>query len=400
MRTKPRILMAVFNSIDYDGRVQRSASALARIADITVLSINSGRCFDARDYAVRVVTLPRGRFGVPKWAHAYFWLRFWWLSLTTRPAIVYAHDFFLGFAGRVAARLANARFIYDAHELIVPEIRSGESAAPSARDQFWYRIEKAGIGSADAVVCANEVRAAIMREHYELAELPAVIRNIPPRPVESGEPVLVHPGIQALLHRTPDAVLCVYQGDVSIDRGLDIVVDAFTILENRFHLIVVGGGPDIGLLQDRVRQRQLGERVTFLGKVARDQLHAILRTAHIGIITYPNSGANNLHCAPNKIFEYAQAGLPMVMTSQPGLRVYLDRHPIGCAYDSTRREGAPRLAAEAIRAVAARRAYFLSHLEAFLSENDWNTESEKLVRVVGGIMGCRASEAAQSPSRH
>jgi glycosyltransferase involved in cell wall biosynthesis len=393
MRSKPTILMAVFNSIDYDGRVQRAASALADAADVIVLSIDSGRVFHAKEYSVRPVTLPHKRDGFPKWVHLYFWLRFWWLAITTRPEIVYAHDFFLSFAGRIAARLAGARFIYDAHELIIPDAYFSESREPSARELFWYKIESAGIRAADVVICANESRATIMGEHYRLAIPPTVVRNIPPRPIELPQTGRAHRECQALRRKDPDTVLCIYQGDVSIDRGLDILVDSFSVLERRFQMIVVGSGPDLGVLQERARQRDLTDRVTFLGRVARNELHDILRLAHIGLITYPTSGANNLYCAPNKIFEYAQAGLPMVMTAQPGLRIYLDKYPIGCSYNSERREIAPQLAAQAIRAVAERHAYFFGNLETFLRDNDWDSEREKLARVVASMLGSATSDA-------
>jgi glycosyltransferase involved in cell wall biosynthesis len=41
--------------------------------------------------------------------------------------------------------------------------------------------------------------------------------------------------------------------------------------------------------------------------------------ARVGVVVYDDSTLNNVFCAPNKIFEYAACGIPMLTNDVPGL---------------------------------------------------------------------------------
>ena len=63
---------------------------------------------------------------------------------------------------------------------------------------------------------------------------------------------------------------------------------------------------------------------------------AFLKYAHIGLLPYyvnPTKSysyqLNALYCAPNKIFEYAGFGIPMIGTDVLGLREPFERYDIG-----------------------------------------------------------------------
>ncbi len=56
--------------------------------------------------------------------------------------------------------------------------------------------------------------------------------------------------------------------------------------------------------------------------------------AHIGILTYTPvknqySPLNALYCAPNKIYEYAMLGVPMIGNNIPGLKIPFDTYQMG-----------------------------------------------------------------------
>ena len=43
--------------------------------------------------------------------------------------------------------------------------------------------------------------------------------------------------------------------------------------------------------------------------------------AYIGAVTYTRTSFNHLFCAPNKIWEYSGAAVPMISDDLPGLQV-------------------------------------------------------------------------------
>jgi glycosyltransferase involved in cell wall biosynthesis len=95
-------------------------------------------------------------------------------------------------------------------------------------------------------------------------------------------------------------------------------------------------------------------------------------------------GLNNILCAPNKVFEYAHAGLPMVATCQPTIKRMFDEFSIGrlvgCGEDPD-----ARALAEAITGVASNLALCRAQLPLFLDAYSWQRESQRLANVLRGL---------------
>jgi glycosyltransferase involved in cell wall biosynthesis len=372
---RPRVLMPVFNALDYDGRVQRAAQALSNVAEVVVLALDGGRGFAPHGYQLTVVPMAAGEFGQRRSLHLRFLRHLVRTAWRLRPDVVYGHDFFTAFPAWLASKLARARFVYDAHELLVPG--SLGSQLSGAKEQFWYRLERAVLPRADWVIAANLNRAEVMARHYGLVRVPTVIRNIPPPPASRLAAAAVLARYPALERRSSSECLCVYQGDMNLERGLGPVVDAFEFLPPDFRLVLVGGGPDLDRVRERLCASPLGRQVSALGRVPRDDLVDMLRLCDIGIVTYSFDGLNNLYCAPNKVFEYAQSGIPIVATGQPSLVELVETTGIGCIAGGASAPSASELASALMKAREDRDRY-RSAMPAFLEANRWELEAQRL----------------------
>jgi glycosyltransferase involved in cell wall biosynthesis len=384
MSEKPKILMAVFNALDFDGRVQRSAESLAEVSDLEVLALDGNKGFRPQGY--RLVTVPTapGEFGSNRMLHFRFLRELVRRARRDRPDVLYAHDFFLAFSGWLAARLSGARLIYDAHELIIP------GSLGDKREGFlqrvWYRLERLVIRRADLVFSANEVRAEFMVKHYGLKTTPVAIRNItrPPadRSPDRAQVLARHP---FLVRQSPDECLCIYQGDVDLDRGLGVLIEAFPLLGKQYRLLVVGGGPDVENIRHLAVRLQDSAKIEVVGKVPRQSLFEILQACDIGVVMYSFSGFNNIYCAPNKVYEYAQADLPVVGTGQPPLVRQVHDSGIG-AIAGAGKPPTPREVADAIQAVQRNRAAHKTAIPAFLAENRWEEEANRTRASVAALL--------------
>lgn len=382
---RKKILMVVFYPIDFDGRVQRAAEALAEKFDVTVFSIDSGLHYFNKKFISKVAAVPNiRRFKLLQ--HIYFMVMLCITAIKMRPDIVHAHDFFMAFSGWLAARLTGAKLVYDAHELIIPEVWKKQSL----RDRFWYLIELWAVRHAKLVIAANQERAWLMKAHYLLKEIPVSIRNIPPfsKTIISDEELFkLYP---ILRKKSEGKILLVYQGDVSLDRGVADFVRAMRYLNERFMLLIVGGGPDMERLRCIVKEDGLEESTVLVGKVPMSHLYDILRMCDIGIVTYPQKGLNNIYCAPNKTYEYAQAGLPLIMTNQPPLQTIAKKYAIGIAVprlsDLSSNEKYYRDIASAVASIAENRVNYHKRLERFLGDNQWKNEQTILIEAVLDIL--------------
>jgi glycosyltransferase involved in cell wall biosynthesis len=363
--------MGVFNEIEYDGRVQRSAQALSDDFDVTVCCIDSGKPYrDPRFHTVQIRS--------PKWAegkafkHACFWLRFILEAWKRHPSIVYAHDYYMLLPGWCASRCAGAGLVYDAHELLL----GGKGKKLPRRERAFSMIERAFIRGASLVIAANNERAGRMRKRFRLTKSPLVIQNISMRPEKEDDSA----------DRLPsDRVRLVYEGDINLARGVGLFISAMRYLDDRYELVIVGSGPDEMKCRGLAGEESISRKVRFLGKLPRASLHGILKTCTIGIVTYSFKGWNNLYCAPNKTFEYAQAGLPLLCTAQPPLRALLERYKIGICVEWGSDDEAPGKIASAVSMLGANLTDYTRNLASFLEAENWEREKDKLIHGVSGI---------------
>lgn len=390
---RPRLLMCVYNPIDFDGRVQRSAQQLSTEFDVSVLAVDAGGGYHNPAFRVETAVLPAG--GSKYAAHLRFARAIWRAAVRLRPTVVYAHDYFMAAPCWLAARRIGARFVYDAHELVIPA--PGERL-PS-REAVWYRLERSVVHRADLVIAANTERAHLMRDHYRLRELPSVIRNITAPAPAVLDDAAVHAAYPALARRGPAEVLAVYQGDMSLSRGIGVFLDAARRLPPQVRLVLVGSGPDHAVIADRLRQGALTGRVSQVGRVPRAHLYDILRLCDVGLIAYDVRGLNNIYCAPNKLYEYAQAGLPVVATAQPPLRAALEGYGIGAVVEPAGSADAAAAAwAAAIAVVCEDLPAYRARLGTFLSDHDWRADHEVVRteiarRAVGGVRAAPSRSA-------
>ena len=84
---------------------------------------------------------------------------------------------------------------------------------------------------------------------------------------------------------------------------------------------VVGDGEYRPRLEELARSLGVEDRVRFTGMVSQEQVAALIAEAHVGVVVIP-SGQNPT--MPNKLFDYLALGKPIVVTSVPSIRAYLD----------------------------------------------------------------------------
>lgn len=355
----PTVLMAVFNGLEFDGRVQRAASALAPIAAVHVIGLSGeGPVWAPPDGAYTTEGVPGPMMGVG--AQRAFGRRLRAVAAALRPALVYAHDYYAAWPGRVAARKAGARFVYDAHELLQP--LPGQKR--TLRERLFERLERMGAAGADLVICANEPRARMFQAYHGLPHLPLVVRNIPD---DRGD--TVPEGIE----QDPHAVL--YQGDMGYGRRLERLVDAMGTLDEGTTLWMVGGGPALDKLRAMAAARGVEDRVRFPGRVPRGELGALMASCGVGVLSYPAPDLNNVYCAPNKVYEYARAGLPMVAIGSDHLKELVEEPGLGVALDA---DASPEAIAKAVSDVSADRERHAAACEAFALDNPWESEADRL----------------------
>lgn len=371
---KPGILVLLYGDFDYDGRVQRLVRVLVPLGEVVVLDAAVAPIRDGGWPCRRErVQLAHGWGKVRR--HLAFWAASRQMALKLRPAMVVAADYFAVFPGRLVSVASDALLVYDAHELIIPE--SGQFL--STHNRLWYWLERLGIQRASGVIAANIFRAKAMQEHYRLTKTPLVFRNISVPQVGN----LSRQATDRLPIAHSGEIRVIYQGDMSLRRGIRRFIEAVAYLPSFIRLVLAGGGPDLERIRACVVELSLEDRVFCLGRIPNVELPAITQECHVGIVTYPYEGLNNRYCAPNKIFEYAQAGLPVVATDQPPLRLMIEDYVIGIL---VRQQDDPKAVAETILRVVEGLDTYRQNLKRFLDDHKWKDEADRLQCAIQDIL--------------
>lgn len=304
---KKRILMVVNTQIQKDARVLRAANAL-KSYDIDLLSLNSDTTFKSEDFVSIIYENHKSKgflLNVAFWIHSIKYC----LKNKNRYDLFYFHDYPIVIAGRIASLLCNKKWIYDAHELLL----NHKNFKNSWKRNFFIFLERISIRHADLVVAANEERERIIKYVYKLKNT-INVKNI------------VNLKIKLPESRLPYVV---FQGAIVADRDLHPFIDALSLLDDIIRLKIVGGGDCLKQYQDYVREKGLNERVVFTGGLPYSELMEQSVSARIGIIVYKMDGLNYIYCEPNKIYEYAQARLPMLVSPQPKLKHLVTKYHMG-----------------------------------------------------------------------
>jgi len=290
--------------------------------------------------------------------------------------VYHVHDLPLLLVGSVVATAINKPLIFDSHELWLER---------SLRPKTWKRRGAAMLrflasNFVAKTITVNESLAVEHRVRYGIS-MPTVIRNCASRvDMCAGETTSY---IQGALNLRDDAFIALFHGSFGKLRGLDNLVRAAKHLKgSRAHIVFIGRGPEETLLRSLARELGVTDHVHFLPFVPEPQLMNWVRSAHIGIVAYPNSSLNTFLSSPNKLYQYLMAGLPVVTVDHPEKRrIVLENAvgPVGIVIPEPR----PDLIAEAIIRLSEDKELWqeLSHNARILcdTELNWEEEARKLI---------------------
>lgn len=188
-------------------------------------------------------------------------------------------------------------------------------------------------------------RAHIAKAYYSLKQMPAVIPNKP----------LEHPRMKHLPISDADIArkvtqiqesgkkIIMYMGILSDERPLEPIIEAMEQMEDYILAVLGGRTPYL----DRLEQK-MGGRFKYLGEVKPPHHLEVASHADVAYISYVarNGSINAVFCAPNKVYEFAGFGIPMLCNDNPGLKFTVEHQGMGVC--------APDLTAESIKAALAR----------------------------------------------
>lgn len=208
-------------------------------------------------------------------------------------------------------KLLRRTVIFDHHDL-APEVYQSKcnSTESNAVHKLLLFFERLTFRFADVVMSTNEsYKRVAMTRGMVAEERVFVVRNGPDlnRVVEA-------PANPGLKHGKP--YLLFYIGTMGSQDGVDYLLRSVAYLiherkRNDFHTVVMGGGVELQHLKRYACELNIGEQVTFTGRVPDAAVVEALNTADVCACPDPPTPLNSISTM-NKTMEYMALGKPVV----------------------------------------------------------------------------------------
>ncbi|BBE17082.1 glycosyl transferase, group 1 family protein [Aquipluma nitroreducens] len=360
-----KISLSVINDLVTDNRVHKVAVSLKKMGFEPVLI---GRLLPESHPVERDYQTHRMKLLFRKSAMFYleYNIRLFLYLLKSEIDVFVANDLDTLPANYLASRIKHKPLIYDSHEYFteVPEL-IGRPVVKA----IWLRLEKLLVPKVDAAYTVCDSIAEVYRDLYKVDF--KVVRNLP---VCS---MFEEPKHQEKAPDQPKIIL--YQGALNLGRGVGAAIRSIPYLDG-VELWLVGDGDQTSELKQLVIEMKLESKVKFLGRLPLHKLREVTLQADLGISLEEDLGLNYRFALPNKLFDYIQAGVPVLVSNLPEMMQIVEHYRIGIIAETHQRKVLAELMRDALFDEE-KRLVWKQNLQKAAKELCWENE-EKILKSV------------------
>ena len=364
-----RAIVSVINDLVTDQRVNKSCLALQKAGYEVLLVGRKQRKsppMDERPYATHRMKL---LFEKGPFFYAEYNIRLFFFLLFHRANLLLSNDLDTVLPNYSISRLKGCKMIFDSHEYFTetPELVNRPRV-----QKVWKRIEGFVVPKLDEMITVCDSIADLFREKYGVKV--HVIRNIPQRKA------LPPKGDKTALGLPTNKHLLILQGSgINIQRGAEELVQAMTLLDDCF-LMIIGGGDVLPVLKQMAEGQRITDRVRFLPRMPYQQMMAYTQLAELGFCLDKDTNLNYRFSLPNKLFDFIQAGVPIVASHLTEIEKIIRQYDIGTFIEGHE----PKTIAATIKDSLSdkdRLAVWKQHLAVAAQDLCWENEELKLLEI-------------------
>lgn len=291
--------------------------------------------------------------------------------IATKPDVIHANDLDALVPAYSAAKKLGCKLIYDSHEICTDNHNMNKLYKIYAVWKEKYCLKKI-----DKLVCVSNAAAEYFVSKYKI-EKPMVVTNCS---LKSEQKISEekNPGFEVLNH-----------GQFYAGRGYDIMAEAIPFLKDYPEIKLAIRG--FGAMEESLRKRtkELGdENFIFYPRVLVEELIPEASRSHIGVAITEGICLNFKLSVSNKLFEYASAGLPVIMSDIPEHRYLNDKYQFGVVIP----ENTPKAFAEAVVKLYKDKEFYkkcAENAKKLSDEVNWENEFGKLIEAEKKLHGVK-----------
>lgn len=393
----PKIAVLLHGSIKSDYRVIKTIRSLAKESEVHLYFC--GNTEDVQNHFDGFTNIQCFPLKKPKilkqkiLAHSYFCYEYNFMiaevvKSNTPYDIIWANDLPTLNAGAKLAKRLNAKLVYDSHEIFVETLNQFFLKGSNPIKNFIFdrlikfmrkhgkKTEAQLLKHTDLMFTVNESLKHYFQENYSFHNI-EVLMNLP----YTQESNLVKAfNFHDFFGWDKDAIIVLYQGALNSGRGLELLIDTSSYLPKVFKIVILGSGVLKQKLKERVKRKDLENRIGFIEAVPLEALSSYTRNADVGINLLEAFNLSKKLASPNKLFEYIHAEIPVVASNTIENAKVFEKFNIGLLCENT-----PADVAKKIQDIVNTKDTFTKDLSAAKAHYSWGNQERDFLSAISEL---------------
>jgi glycosyltransferase involved in cell wall biosynthesis len=236
-----------------------------------------------------------------------------------RPDLIHCHDTPLLSLSVFLAWIFRGKLIYDAHEL-----ESNKNGQSKMISRMTFFIEKACWSRINGFVTVSNSILRWYQIHF-IKKDSALILNSPVVDDLQGK-AKNEWYFHNLYQISRDCLVFVYLGLFVSGRGIEKLLEVFSDQKISAHIVFIGRGHLRDIIE---RYSNSISKIHLHDSVPHEQVVGLASNADYGVCFVENVSLSDYYSLPNKLFEYAFAGVPVLASDFPDMREMVKEYELG-----------------------------------------------------------------------
>jgi len=370
---KKKVIVSVINDLATDQRVHKTCILLMDSgAEVLLIGrkLKNSLPLNNRAYATKRMNL---LFASGPFFYAEFQVRLLFILLSKKADLYFANDLDTLLPNYLVSKIKGKELVYDSHEYFteVPELQKSP-----LKKSIWKWIERAIVPKLKYCITVNQSIAKLFSDEYKNKWM--VIRNMPHKFYFQQKKK------REELKMPLDKFIFILQGSgINIDRGAEEAVEAMQKVNAV--LYIIGSGDVFSILKIKISELGLHQKVVIIDKIPFEQLMQYTANCNMGLTLDKDSNLNYKYSLPNKIFDYIQAGIPILGTNLIEYKKVIEQYNVGEIVEDFSTENLANKMNEIIANTAKYEAIKLNAQKA-AAELIWENETKDLKKTIEALL--------------
>jgi len=312
-------------------------------------------------------------------------VRLFRFGLRQTSSMYHAHELDSLLVALMLGKLNHAPVVFDCHEYHAEAITENRFKNRHLRGMAYALIDRLEAWMARRCQTIISVNDDLTRRFARLGCHSVTLPNYPTRSITETNPIP-----EEVQLRLENHLVLVYAGKLSEARGISIAIRVVAKLVPAYpslRLLLLGRASTVAYAQrlnNLIQELGVGEHVLWVGQVPQKDVFGYLKHSDVGLfLLRPVKERYNLG-EPIKMFEYAAAGLPVIVSDLPAKRRLVDKMRNGFLVDPANEDAVASSIVRLLSDTALRLELGENGRRAFRGEFNWESVEKRLLDLYAG----------------